>query len=101
MFQVAEIVVHCTDDKSKPYNVRKQLQIDNAAHHSTKTRLVKLADKLYNLRDLERAAPLGWDRKRARDYAKWSREVINQMRGTNQILETALDEVIERLLIKY
>uniref|UniRef100_A0AC35F792 HD domain-containing protein n=1 Tax=Panagrolaimus sp. PS1159 TaxID=55785 RepID=A0AC35F792_9BILA len=99
--EVCDIVAECTDDKSKPYNVRKQLQIDHAAGHTFKAKLVKLADKLYNLRDLERQAPHGWDRKRCRDYAKWSKEVISQMRGTNQILENSLDEVIERLLIKF
>uniref|UniRef100_A0A914Y325 Guanosine-3',5'-bis(diphosphate) 3'-pyrophosphohydrolase MESH1 n=1 Tax=Panagrolaimus superbus TaxID=310955 RepID=A0A914Y325_9BILA len=99
--EVCDIVAECTDDKSKAYNIRKQLQIDHAASHSFKAKLVKLADKLYNLRDLERQPPHGWDRKRCRDYAKWSKEVISQMRGTNQILENGLDEVIERLLLKF
>ncbi|VDN85034.1 unnamed protein product, partial [Brugia pahangi] len=52
-----QIVQECTDDKSLPASVRKQLQIENAAKHSHKAKLIHLADKLYNLRDLERETP--------------------------------------------
>lgn len=38
-------------------------------------KLVKLADKLYNLRDLERGTPVGWDKRRVKEYFKWSKEV--------------------------
>lgn len=41
-------------------HVRKQLQIEHAANSSQKAKLVKLADKLDNLRDLERILPNGW-----------------------------------------
>ena len=38
---------------------RKRLQIEHAAHCSQAAKLVKLADKLYNLRDLNRCTPQG------------------------------------------
>lgn len=41
-------------------HVRKQLQIEHAAKSSHKAKLVKLADKLDNLRDLEKILPNGW-----------------------------------------
>lgn len=53
------IVAEVTDDKSLPKQERKRLQVVNAPHKSTKAKLVKLADKLYNLRDLNRATPVG------------------------------------------
>lgn len=46
-----------TDDKSLPKEERKRLQIVNAPHKSPRAKLVKLADKLYNLRDLARVVP--------------------------------------------
>lgn len=45
-------------------------------------KLVHLADKLYNLRDMERATPLGWDRRRVKEYFKWSKEVILTIAGS-------------------
>lgn len=57
---VRDIVAECTDDKSLPKQERKRLQIIHASATSHQAKLVKLADKLYNLRDLERVKPEGW-----------------------------------------
>ncbi|KIH52679.1 hypothetical protein ANCDUO_17216 [Ancylostoma duodenale] len=61
-------------------------------------KLVHLADKLYNLRDLERATPVGWDRRRVKEYFKWSKEVVAAMKGTNENLEMLLDDIINKHL---
>ncbi|XP_048723154.2 neugrin [Caretta caretta] len=55
--EVRRIVEEVTDDKMLPKMERKRLQIERAAHSSRGARLVKLADKLYNLRDLNRSTP--------------------------------------------
>lgn len=57
---VRKIVEEVTDDKSLPKMERKRLQIAHAKDSSYEAKLVKLADKLYNLRDLQRCAPRGW-----------------------------------------
>jgi len=98
--EVRHIVQECTDDKTLPKETRKQLQITNAGHHCHKAKLVKLADKLYNLRDLERGTPLGWDRGRVKEYFRWAKQVVGAMKGTNDALEMALDDVINRNLCK-
>lgn len=90
-----------TDDKSKSYDERKRLQIVNAPYSSLKAKYVKLADKLYNLRSMDAYIPVGWDKARAKKYAEWSREVVSQIKGINEPLDKALDEVIERCLKKY
>lgn len=56
---VARIVQEVTDDKSLPKQDRKRLQVEHAPHCSRQAKLVKLADKLYNLRDLNRCTPAG------------------------------------------
>ncbi|PAV81645.1 hypothetical protein WR25_17486 isoform A [Diploscapter pachys] len=96
--EIHDIVKECTDDKSLPKQTRKQLQIEHAAGHSHKAKLVKLADKLYNLRDVERVAPVGWDKRRIKEYFKWSKDVVAQMKGTNENLEIALDQIINKHL---
>lgn len=76
-----------------PRDVRKAKQVENAAKSSYEARLVKLADKLYNLRDLQRCLPVGWTEKRRNEYYKWAKDVVDNLRGTNAILEGALDEI--------
>lgn len=68
--KVRKIVEEVTDDKSLPKQERKQLQIDHAPNSSPEAKLVKLADKLYNLRDLEKEIPEGWSIERTNEYFK-------------------------------
>lgn len=56
---VARIVQEVTDDKALPKQERKRQQVEHAPHASHQAKLVKLADKLYNLRDLNRCTPTG------------------------------------------
>ncbi|KAF6207197.1 hypothetical protein GE061_018437 [Apolygus lucorum] len=63
---------------------RKQLQIDHAPSSSHQAKLVKLADKLYNLRDLQKETPVGWTAERVKEYFIWSSKVIDGLRGTNK-----------------
>ncbi|GMR39823.1 hypothetical protein PMAYCL1PPCAC_10018, partial [Pristionchus mayeri] len=96
--EILTIVKEVTDDKSLPKAERKALQVKNAPKSSAKAKLVKLADKLYNLRDIERSAPVGWDERRVKEYFQWSKEVVAGCKGTNERLETTLDDIIKRNL---
>ncbi|KAF3420391.1 hypothetical protein E2986_10310 [Frieseomelitta varia] len=91
--EVCNIVKEVTDDKSLPKAERKRLQIQNASKKSHKAKLINLADKLYNLRDLQRAIPVGWSQDRVKEYFKWSKAVIDGCRGTNCSLERELDVI--------
>ncbi|CAD5209199.1 unnamed protein product [Bursaphelenchus xylophilus] len=99
--EIYTIVNECTDDKSLPKEKRKQLQVEHAEGICHKAKLVKLADKLYNLRDLERATPVGWSKSRVKEYFLWARDVISKLKGTNEALEIALDDVINTNLAKF
>ena len=61
---VASVVLEVTDGKSLDKAQRKQLQIEHAAHCSPQAKLVKLADKICNLRDLLTSPPDDWSRER-------------------------------------
>lgn len=69
------------------------MQIDHAKSSTYEAKLVKLADKLYNLRDLNRSTPVGWSEKRVTEYFEWSAKVVNNLRGTNKSIEDKLDEL--------
>ncbi|XP_074661884.1 guanosine-3',5'-bis(diphosphate) 3'-pyrophosphohydrolase MESH1-like [Tubulanus polymorphus] len=94
--EVTDIVREVTDDKSLPSVQRKQLQIEHAVNASRAAKLVKLADKLYNLRDLNRVSPRGWTPQRIHDYFVWASKVVNGCRGTNSYLETSLDQLFKQ-----
>ncbi|MCC5610756.1 hypothetical protein LC612_29425 [Nostoc sp. CHAB 5834] len=85
-----------TDDKSLDKAERKRLQIVKSASKSSGAKLVKLADKISNLRDLTSSPPADWSDERKSEYFKWAKEVVNGLRGTNSHLEAAFDEVYAR-----
>ena len=90
----SSIVREVTDDKSLPKAVRKRLQVVTAPGKSREAKLVKLADKLYNLRDLQRQTPIGWTEERVQQYHEWAAQVVAGLVGTNVALEKALEEVL-------
>ena len=89
------MVAEVTDDKALAKEERKRLQIVNASHKSHEAKLVKLADKLYNLRDLKASTPIGWSEQRVQEYFEWAAQVIRGVRGTNKALEDKLDELFK------
>ncbi|XP_037092505.1 guanosine-3',5'-bis(diphosphate) 3'-pyrophosphohydrolase MESH1-like [Pollicipes pollicipes] len=94
--KVRSIVAEVTDDKTLPKAERKRQQVLHAPTRSHQAKLVKLADKLYNLRDLTRATPAGWDQPRVEEYFQWAAQVVDGVRGTNKALEAKLDEVFRQ-----
>lgn len=91
--EIRSIVEEVTDDKTLPKMERKRLQILHAKTASPKAKLVKLGDKLYNLRDLQRETPEGWTQQRVDEYFVWAKKVVDNCKGTNKELEDKLDEL--------
>ena len=92
--RVADMVEEVTDDQSLAKPERKRLQIEHAAGLSAGAKLVKLADKICNLRDVAERPPAKWDLARRREYFDWARRVIDGLRG-------APDEKIRGLLAAF
>ena len=90
-YEIAVIVNECTDNKKLNKLERKQAQIDHAAHISHKAKLVKLADKIANVNDINDAPPAGWSLERKREYFDWAKKVVDQMRGAHASLEARFD----------
>lgn len=93
---MASIVVEVTDDKLLDKALRKQLQIDHAPHLSTGAKLVKLADKICNLRDILESPPAGWSAERKEAYFTWAGSVVGGLRGVHPRLEVVFDAVVAR-----
>jgi guanosine-3',5'-bis(diphosphate) 3'-pyrophosphohydrolase len=94
--RIADVVLEVTDDKSLPKQDRKRLQIEHAASLSDAAKLVNLADKICNLRDISSSPPADWPLERKREYFDWAKRVVDRLRGVNPRLETLFDEEYAR-----
>ncbi|MGH8672338.1 MAG: HD domain-containing protein [Burkholderiales bacterium] len=90
--EICWVVLEVTDDTSLPRAERKQLQIEHAAGVSHQAKLVKLADKICNLRDVANSPPANWSLERRQEYFDWAKQVVDQLRGTNAELEHSFDK---------
>lgn len=88
---ITRIVMEVSDDKTKTKAERKRLQVVHASTISHHAKLVKLADKICNLRDMAHSPPTNWSLERRREYFDWSKQVVDQMRGTHPQLEALFD----------
>jgi len=91
--EVRKLVEAVTDDKSLPKAERKRRQVEKAASIPPGARVIKLADKCANLKDLIYFPPADWPDSRRREYVAWANEVINQIRDTNAPLEAYFDQL--------
>jgi GTP diphosphokinase / guanosine-3',5'-bis(diphosphate) 3'-diphosphatase len=88
---ILEVVEEVTDDKNLVKAERKRLQIEHAAGLSREAKLVKLADKICNLRDVAETPPANWTIERKREYFEWAKQVIDGLRGVHPALEAVFD----------
>jgi hypothetical protein len=93
---VAAIVVAVTDDKSLTKEKRKELQVEHAPHLSEKAKLVKLADKTANLRDVADNPPANWPLERRREYFDWAKRVVDAIGGIPPQLRGLFDAAYAR-----
>lgn len=93
---VRDLVAEVTDDKSLSKAERKKEQIKHTATMTDRAKLIKLADKSCNVRDVAQSPPEDWDMNRRKEYLHWASEVIAGCRGTNPRLERYFDETIQR-----
>lgn len=88
---IRRIVEEVSDDKGLPKEERKRLQIAHAARISDQAKLVKLGDKIANLRDVTARPPDGWSLQRKQAYFDWARAVVDNLRGVHPGLEAVFD----------
>lgn len=82
---ITDIVLEVTDDKELPKAKRRQLQIEHAPNLSAGAALVKLADKVDNIRDLVEEPP-DWTPERIEQYFAQARQVVDNITAPNHVL---------------
>ncbi len=88
--EVADVVAEVTDDKSLPKARRKELQVEHAPHMSRAAKLVKLADKTCNVRDVIDSPP-DWPLERRQQYLAWAKQVVDGLRDASPELAARFD----------
>ncbi len=91
--EICLVVEEVSDDKNLSKGDRKRLQVENAHHISLQAKHIKLADKICNIQDIATSPPSDWATNRKLEYIKWSKDVINEIRGTNAELERCFDKL--------
>ncbi len=93
---IADVVLEVTDVKWLDKDARKRLQVQKASKSSPRAKLVKLADKICNLRDIVASPPSGWTLDRKQAYFDWAKNVVDGLRGSHPELERRFDGIYAR-----
>jgi (p)ppGpp synthase/HD superfamily hydrolase len=93
--RVADLVVEVTDDMSLPKSQRRQKQIEDAPHKSAGAKLIKIADKVSNIRARITPQPSEAQRVDLAAYVIWAEKVVAGCRGVNPRLDATFDEAVK------
>lgn len=94
---VRRLVDEVTDDKSLPKEERKRLQIEHTPEASAGAKMIKMADKICNIREIADTPPKGWSPQRRMEYLDWTEAVVAGCRGVNEPLERLYEETAARV----
>jgi guanosine-3',5'-bis(diphosphate) 3'-pyrophosphohydrolase len=92
--RVTALVVEVTDDMTLPKQERRQKQIVDAPRKSPGAKLIKIADKISNIRARILPQPSQEERDDLIDYVNWAEKVVAGCRGVNAVLDRMFDETV-------
>jgi guanosine-3',5'-bis(diphosphate) 3'-pyrophosphohydrolase len=93
--RVAALVAEVTDDMTLPKDQRRQRQIVDSPRKSPGAKLIKIADKISNIRARILPASDQAERDDLIDYVAWAEKVVAGCRGVNAVLDRMFDETVE------
>jgi (p)ppGpp synthase/HD superfamily hydrolase len=93
--RVAALVVEVTDDMTLPKDERRRRQVVDAPKKSPGARLIKIADKISNIRARILPRPNQDERDDLIDYVAWAEKVVQGCRGANAMLDGTFDETVD------
>jgi guanosine-3',5'-bis(diphosphate) 3'-pyrophosphohydrolase len=73
---------------------RRQKQIEDVPHKSPGAKLIKIADKISNVRARIHSDPTAAQRNELAAYTIWAEDVVNGCRGVNSKLDAKFDEAV-------
>ncbi|MGA0345931.1 MAG: HD domain-containing protein [Alphaproteobacteria bacterium] len=97
---VAVLVQELSDPPNLDEKERRQSQIDHAPLLSKRAKLIKIADKISNLEELERDPPSNWSISQQLAYAAWGEAVFDGLKGLSDGLDTRFRTTIKKVNTK-
>jgi (p)ppGpp synthase/HD superfamily hydrolase len=85
--RVYSTVTEVTNDPLLTSLENKQRQVDHGPFLSMDAKLVKLADRIYNIRDMKNS---DWNEEKIQNYKSWGSKLLKALNGTNKRLERTL-----------
>ena len=92
--KVSGYVNEVSDNKSLPKAERKRLQIEHAAHLSVGAKIIRLGDKITNVREIGTNPPADWSLSRQAEYLEWAGKLVDGLRDANPKLEEFFDQTV-------
>ncbi len=92
---VDAFVAEVTDDKTLPSDERKLRQETHAPQLSDGAKVIKLADKISNVREIGVDPPEDWELARRREYFAWAARVVAAIGSINPPLEQMFANTLE------
>jgi guanosine-3',5'-bis(diphosphate) 3'-pyrophosphohydrolase len=91
---IASLVAEVTDKPGLESQERKERQVAEAPFKSPRAKLIRLADKTCNVRDICRHPPPNWSLERRRAYFDWAERVVNALGDVHPELEKEFREAL-------
>jgi guanosine-3',5'-bis(diphosphate) 3'-pyrophosphohydrolase len=92
--RVAGLVEEVTDDMTLAKSERRRLQVIEAPKKSPGAKLIKIADKISNIRVRIFFEPDIEQREELEDYLAWAAQVVDGCRGVNARLDALFDKTV-------
>lgn len=92
---IDDLVAEVTDDKSLESRERKDGQVIHAPSLSAGAKVIKLADKISNVREIGLDPPENWGLERQREYFDWASRVVDAIGRLNPELEGMFATTLE------
>ena len=97
---VATMVKGVSDDKSLSKQVRKLKQIEKAKRMPKGESIIKIADKISNVRDVSANPPKDWNSDRKDAYIIWAKSVIGNLPKINKPLLDLFNKTVDEFLVE-
>ena len=94
--RVCQYVLEVSDDMTLSKEERKAKQIEHASHLSEGAALIKLGDKISNVKDVINNPQDDWSLNRRKEYLIWAEKVIDNCPKVNNQLEKRFKEIIKK-----
>ena len=94
--KVCQYVLEVSDDMTLSKEERKAKQIEHARHLSEGAALIKLGDKISNVKDVINNPPYDWSLNRRKEYLIWAEKVIDNCPKVNDDLENRFKELVKK-----